>query len=171
MLTVTPRLRGLIRAEMDLAAFSRAAGEEGPGEHEDGPVGVAHRRRLPAHQGFVAGLRIRMPQSVHVLQPRNLALPIVDVALLDVCFVGWNQCPFAGKLVRLVECRTLLRRGDWNHALSATFRPRAFDFHMVASAGIARLKLGYLFAAQAEVTLQFQADAHVRISYFVQLVL
>lgn len=61
----------------------------------------------------------------------------------------------------LIERRTLLRRGDRNYAFSATFRPRAFDSQMVALVGIARLKFGRLFVAQAKITLQFQADPHV----------
>jgi hypothetical protein len=32
-----------------------------------------------------------MPQSMHALQFRQLALAVVNVALFDVCFLGGNQ--------------------------------------------------------------------------------
>jgi hypothetical protein len=43
--------------------------------------------RLPARQRLIPGLRIVVPEPVHVAQTGRLSLPIVGMALLDVGFV------------------------------------------------------------------------------------
>lgn len=52
---------------------------------------ATRRWRLPPRQHLIPHLRIPMPQPVHVAQPGRLALPIIDMPLLDVSLVRWNQ--------------------------------------------------------------------------------
>lgn len=50
----------------------------------------SRRRRLPSRQHLIPHLRVPMPQPVHVAQPGRLALPVVDIPLLDVSLVRRN---------------------------------------------------------------------------------
>jgi hypothetical protein len=52
---------------------------------------AASQRRLPSGERFVPGLRIVVPQPVHLVQTGHLALPVICVPLLDVCFVRRDQ--------------------------------------------------------------------------------
>lgn len=51
----------------------------------------ARRRCLPIRQSLIAGLGILMAQPMHIAQARSLALPIVDVPLLDEGLVCRDQ--------------------------------------------------------------------------------
>ncbi len=79
---------------------------------ELGSARTAHRRRLPPRQRLIPHLRIPMPQTVHVAQPCRLALPVVDVPLLDVGFVRGDQRAQPCQSVRFVQHRPLFRRRD-----------------------------------------------------------
>lgn len=48
---------------------------------------TAGQWRFPSGERFVPGLRIVMPQPVHLVQTGHLALRVIRVPLLDVCFV------------------------------------------------------------------------------------
>jgi len=47
--------------------------------------------RFPSRQRFVAILGVLMAQPVHIAQTHLLALTVVDMALIDVALVRWNQ--------------------------------------------------------------------------------
>lgn len=47
-------------------------------------TGAVYHRCFPSRQHLIPHLRIPMPQPMHVAQPRRLALPVVNMPLLDV---------------------------------------------------------------------------------------
>lgn len=70
---------------------------------------TACRRSLPACQHQIARLGIAMPQTVHVAQARCLALPVVDMPLLDVGLVPGDQRAQTCQTVCFVQHCTLFR--------------------------------------------------------------
>ena len=123
----------------------------------------AGRRRLPTGQRLIAGLRIVVPQAVHVAQARRLALSVVGMALLYVGFVCWDERPSPNEPIGVVEGGALLDRSDRHRTGTAAFGPRAFEDVAIALVCIARLELDGFLTPQTECLLQRQIHANVRI--------
>lgn len=105
---------------------------------------------LPTRQSLTAGLGILMTQPMHIAQTRRLALPIVDVPLLDVGLVCWDQCPCARQAMCCVEHVALLCRGDGHRSLSTALGPRSLEGDVVAPIRVTGLELDRFLPTQSE---------------------
>jgi len=84
---------------------------------------ATRRRRLPPRQHLISHLRVPMPQPVHIAQPCRLALPVVDMPLLNVSLVRRNQRARPDQPMDLIQHRTLFRRSDWYRPIAPAFCP------------------------------------------------